>query len=103
LLQIRQQTIIIAALPLTLASRFIAIMKRLRQYSFVFLVLFLSYCCLVQVVKATDVKWEQGDHDANNAAHTAPKSQRYYTVLRDPIMPRQMLKLHKNVVKVAEG
>lgn len=32
----------------------------------------------MQVVKATDVKWEQGDHDAKNAAHTAPKSQKYW-------------------------
>jgi hypothetical protein len=33
---------------------------------------------LIQFAEGTDVKWVEGDHDANNKAHTAPKSQKYW-------------------------
>lgn len=54
------------------------IMRRLRLYTSVFLVSISSFLCLVEVSNATNVKWTQGEHDEKNAAHTAPKSQKYW-------------------------
>ncbi len=48
-------------------------MIRLRLYFFV--LVWVSFSCLTA---ATDVKWTPGKDDPKNAAHTAPRSQKYW-------------------------
>jgi len=50
-------------------------MRRLPSFT-LFLVLPLFF--LLNAVESTDVKWTEGEHDTNNKAHTAPKSQKYW-------------------------
>lgn len=53
-------------------------MRLYRLYTTAIFVAFIVSCCNLRASKATEVKWSAGDHDEKNAAHTAPKSQKYW-------------------------